>query len=149
MAEKKISNSEDVVEKTDARKNSAKAEKCRRKFLRFFPKGFYDDKYVDWERGFKWTAHEKWREQLDQKTFQALLKDENFTEIAARAVRLESKTNLLFSFEKMALRDAVKTPEGARLFAEGLYDFIYGAYSQRNTKYARSKIKLLRATLSF
>jgi hypothetical protein len=27
----------------------------------------------------------------------------------------------------MALRDAVKPPEGARLFAEGLYEFIYGA----------------------
>jgi len=24
--------------------------KCRRKFLGFFPKGFYDEKYIDWER---------------------------------------------------------------------------------------------------
>src|SRR5213075_703023 len=36
-------------------------------------------------------------------------------------------TNLLFSFEKMALRDAVKPAAGARAFAEGLYDFFYGA----------------------
>ena len=27
--------------------------RCRRKFLRFFPKGFYDEKYLDWERGYK------------------------------------------------------------------------------------------------
>jgi hypothetical protein len=33
----------------------------------------------------------------------------------------------LFSFEKMALRDAVKSPAGARAFAEGLFDFLYGA----------------------
>ncbi len=26
----------------------------------------------------------------------------------------------------MALRDAVKSPEGARTFSEGLYDFLYG-----------------------
>ena len=47
-------------------------------------------------------------------------------EIAARAVRLESRTNLLFSFEKMALRDAVKPVAGAGLFAEGLFDYVYG-----------------------
>jgi hypothetical protein len=35
-------------------------------------------------------------------------------------VAIESRTNLLFSFEKMALRDAVRTGAGARLFAEGL-----------------------------
>ncbi len=34
-----------------------------------------------------------------------------------RAVRIESRTNLLFSFEKMALRDAVKSKTGARGFA--------------------------------
>jgi hypothetical protein len=106
---------------------STDVKNCRRKFLGFFPKGFADKKYIDWERGYKWKAHEQWNEQLNKKTFSALLKDENFAEIAARAVRLESRTNLLFSFEKMALRDALKTPEGARLFAEGLYAFIYGA----------------------
>jgi hypothetical protein len=42
------------------------------------------------------------------------------------AVRIESRTNLLFSFEKMALRDAVKTTEGAKAFAIGLFDYIYG-----------------------
>lgn len=51
---------------------------------------------------------------------------EKFAEIALRAVRIESRTNLLFSFEKMALRDAVKSPAGARSFAEGLYDFLHG-----------------------
>ena len=42
------------------------------------------------------------------------------------AVRIESRTNLLFSFEKMALRDAVKPPEGARAFAKGLFAFVHG-----------------------
>lgn len=50
-------------------------------------------------------------------------------EIASRAVRVESRTHLLFSFEKMALRDAVRAEAGAQLFAEGLYDLLYGAES--------------------
>lgn len=101
--------------------------RCRRKFLRYFPEGFYDDKYIHWERGYKWEAHEKWYEVLGRAEHRKLLRDGEFAEVAARAVRIESRTNLLFSFEKMALRDAVKSPEGARLFAEGLYDFLHGA----------------------
>jgi hypothetical protein len=34
---------------------------------------------------------------------------------------------MLFSFEKMALRDAVRSEEGARIFATGLYDFLHGS----------------------
>ena len=105
---------------------TADAMRCRRKFLRFFPGGFYDETYLAWERNYKWEAHEQWNEMLNRAAYRALLKNGEFAEVAARAVRLESRTNLLFSFEKMALRDAVKPPEGARSFAEGLYEFIYG-----------------------
>jgi hypothetical protein len=110
-----------------SRGSSAGARKCRSKFLHYFPGGFRDETYIAWERGYKWEAHEAWNETLNQAEYRALLRRGEFAEIAARAVRLESKTNLLFSFEKMALRDSVKPPEGARLFAEGLYEFIYGA----------------------
>ena len=102
------------------------ARRCRRKFLRFFPKGFLDKKYIDWERGYKWKAHQQWIEGLNRRTHRALLQENRFTEIAARAVRVESRTNLLFSFEKMAVRDAVKSAAGAQLFAEELYEFLYG-----------------------
>jgi hypothetical protein len=106
---------------------SSTALRCRRKFLRFFPRGFRDETYIAWERGYKWEAHEQWGQVLGRAALRSLLREEEFAEVAARAVRVESRTNLLFSFEKMALRDAVKSPEGARLFAEGLYDFLYGA----------------------
>ena len=108
-------------------KSLAGAARCRRKFLRFFPEGFRDETYLDWERNYKWTAHEQWNATLDQNDFQSLLRRERFVEIANRVVRIESRTNLLFSFEKMALRDAVKSREGAQAFATGLYDFLYGA----------------------
>jgi len=105
---------------------SASIVACRRKFLRFFPNGFADEKYISWERGYKWNAHEKWNAQLNRREYEALLRKKDFAEIANRAVKIESPTNMLFSFEKLALRDAVKSNEGARLFAEGLFDFLHG-----------------------
>lgn len=111
------------------KKSGTGAERCRRKFLRFFPAGFRDETYVDWERGYKWEAHERWEQELGDAEFRSLLKRKQFDEIARRAVTIESRTNLLFSFEKMALRDAVRLGDGARMFAEGIYEFVYGKRS--------------------
>ena len=103
------------------------AEKCRRKFLKQFPGGFNDETYLEWERNYKWHAHVMWEAVLNHAAFRNLLRDEQYAEIAAHAVRIESRTNLLFSFEKMALRDAVRPAEGAKAFATGLYHFLHGA----------------------
>jgi hypothetical protein len=110
---------------------SAGAMRCRRKFLRFFPGGFRDEKYISWERGYKWESHERWEEALGQAEFRRLLRAREFTEIASRAVRVEqrSRHSMIFSFEKMALRDAIKSEAGARSFAEGLYEFLHGSGS--------------------
>ena len=104
----------------------AAAQRCRRKFLRFFPAGFGDETYVEWERGYKQEAHERWTAALGRLEYRALLNRGEFEAIAATAVKIESRTNLLFSFEKMALRDAVRPADGARAFAEGLYELLYG-----------------------
>src|SRR4051812_24384136 len=85
-----------------------KREKCRKKFLRFFPGAFADSKYFGWERNYKWEAHLAWTGNLNERVFKELLSLKEYHEIVKRATALESKTNLLFSFEKMALRDAVK-----------------------------------------
>jgi len=102
------------------------ALRCRRKFLRFFKRGFHDDTYIEWERGYKWSAHEAWQRSLGESEYRRRLNEEDFAGIAADAVRVESRTNLLFSFEKMALRDALKSSGGARRFTEGLFDYVYG-----------------------
>jgi hypothetical protein len=104
----------------------ARARKCRRKFLRIFPGGFQDATYIDWERAYKWQAHLRWREALARPQFESLLEQGEFESIARHAITIESRTNLLFSFEKMALRDAVRTRDGARVFAQGLYALLYG-----------------------
>ena len=101
-------------------------ERCRQQFLRFFPNGFTDETYLDWERSYKVEAHERWKLELNQAAFRALLKAREFDEIATRAIRIESRTNLLFSFEKMALRDAVRSRDGARRFADGLFGLLHG-----------------------
>lgn len=101
-------------------------EKSQRKFLKYFKKGFQDQLYHDWERGYKEQAHARWQETLNEKEFKSLLDKGQYSEIARRVVNIESKTNLLFSFEKMAIRDAVKSDKGAQLFAEGLFEYIYG-----------------------
>ena len=105
---------------------SPEARRCRRKFLRFFPGGFQDETYLAWERDYKWNASREWDRMLNREKFSALLREGDHTEVALRAVRIEARTNLIFSFEKMALRDAVKPAEGARMFATGLYDFLHG-----------------------
>jgi hypothetical protein len=101
------------------------ARECRAKFLRFFPKGFTDETYLDWERNYKAQAHERWDEVLNPAAFRALMRAGDYGTIANHAVRIESRTNLLFSFEKMALRDAVKSEAGARTFAEALYGYLH------------------------
>jgi hypothetical protein len=105
---------------------STEARKCRRKFLRFFPRGFNDETYLDWERNYKWDAHERWTLGLSKPTFCALLDAGDYDHIAKLAVAIESRTNLLFSFEKMALRDAVRDRGGAKVFAHGLWEYLHG-----------------------
>lgn len=102
--------------------------RCRRKFLTFFPGGFEDETYLAWERDYKVDVHKEWRKALGPAEFRRLRDAGEHAEIAARAMRVEqrSRHSMLFSFEKMALRDAVKTPEGARAFAEGLHGFLHG-----------------------
>ena len=107
------------------------ARRCRRRFLKFFPAGFRDETYVEWEREYKWDAYEKWCASLRRGAFRSLLDAGDYATVAKHAVSIESRTNLLFSFEKMALRDAVKTPAGARLFACGLWDFLHGTGSDQ------------------
>ena len=65
-------------------------------------------------------------ESLSRRVFRRLLNASEFDEVSSRAIRALSGTNLLFSFESMALRDAVKTRNGSKDFATGLYEFLYG-----------------------
>lgn len=127
-------------------KVSPAAKRSRRKFLRAFPRGFRDETYLDWERNYKWEAHKEWRQSLSKPLFARLIKAKKCSQIAATAIRIESRTNLLFSFEKMALRDAVRSADGARDFSIALFDLLHGSGSleARFDKWISSLAKLPR-----
>jgi hypothetical protein len=122
------------------------ALRCRRKFLRLFPDGFHDPEYVELERDYKWKAHEAWVAALAPERFRAMLARGQYSQVARQASSIESRTNLLFSFEKMALRDAIRSPAGARLFSQGLYDWLHGRGTgeQRFTRWVEAVAQLPR-----
>jgi hypothetical protein len=111
-----------------ARASAPGAVRATKKFLRYFPGGFRDETYLAWEREYKWQTHERWEDALNREEFRRLLERREYAEVAARAVWTEqrSRHSMIFSFEKMALRDAVKSAAGANGFAQGLYDFLHG-----------------------
>jgi hypothetical protein len=100
--------------------------RARKKFLNVFPGGFSDPDYVELERSYKLNAHLAWEQSLSKPQFARLLKERKYAEIATTAIRIESRTNLLFSFEKMALRDAVRDRDAAKTFSTALFDLLYG-----------------------
>ena len=79
-----------------------------------FPSGLRDETYLDWEWSYKWRAHHEGQWVLNRNAYQRKLSQGKFLEIGRDAVIIESRTNLLFSFEKMAIRDGLKSERGAR-----------------------------------
>jgi hypothetical protein len=102
------------------------ASRSRHKFQLYYPNGFNDEVYQVAERGVKERAFLEWHTELNPAAYRRLLARGEYGRIVDIALRIESRCNLLFSFEKMALRDAVKAPADARLFATALYAFLYG-----------------------
>ena len=63
---------------------------------------------------------------MGEATFRRLIDSRQFEVVARLASSIESRTNLLFSFEKMALRDAVRSAAGAQAFSSALFEFLHG-----------------------
>jgi hypothetical protein len=109
--------------------NASGAMRCRRKFLRHFPEGFRDEDYLALEREYKWESHLRWQAALAIDEFVRLLEQGEFRRIATKAARVEqlSRHSMIFSFEKMALRDATSSEAGAEAFSRGLFDLLHGS----------------------
>jgi len=102
------------------------ARRCRRKFLRFFPGGFQDETYLAWERDYKWNANREWEPHAESGCLLSIAARRRLCRGCIARGKDRSADQPDFSFEKMALRDAVKSGAGARMFATGLYDFLHG-----------------------
>lgn len=120
------------------------AGRCRQKFELYYPEGFVDDAYLIAERAAKERAHQAWRVQLGPGDFRKLLARGAYRQIADTALRLEAQAGLLFPFEKMALREALRSAAGARLFAHELYPFLYerGGMERRFGDWAQAVAEL-------
>jgi len=114
-------------------RGSAAVARCRRKFLRYFRRGFQDPTYLEWERDYKVAVHDRWQEVLGKSRLELLITEERFREAALLAVQVEQRSRhpMLFSFEKMALRDAIRSESGAREFVLGLHAFLHGKAPRR------------------
>src|SRR4051812_32129001 len=70
------------VAATGTAKHFLTHEHAVRKFLDYFPKGFYDAKYVANERDYKLEASDLWSKNLGERPFQKLLNDGEYEELA-------------------------------------------------------------------
>ena len=97
-------------------------------FLQEFPGGFEGERLRFHERDHKRRIHAEALEQLGAGVFKELLAAGNHAEICTRAQRLtgSQQNAMIFSHEKMALRNGLQTPEAQKLFAERLLDVLHG-----------------------
>jgi len=95
-------------------------------FLATFPEGFSDPKYLKDERNYKVEAHQLMTELLGPRPFAKLLKAKEHDGIVSRALKVVSKTNLIFPQEKMALNDGLKSDEAKSSFSNCLHDLLHG-----------------------
>jgi hypothetical protein len=98
---------------------------CRKKFLRLYPKGFQDEKYYKKERQLKEEAYLSFQNSLEMVRYNQLLQQGKYKEIVGTVLRIEAETRLLSSQELVNIRHAVAPAESAKLFATGLFDYVY------------------------
>lgn len=108
-------------------------------FLRDYPEGFYDQAYLKGERNLKVAAHELTLSLFDPEQMETLLGQKDYEELSKRALKVVNATNLIFPNEKLALKNGLKDSKNRELFAESLYQLLYGkeAMEERFRAFAR------------
>lgn len=96
-------------------------------FLKAYPGGFDDPRYLADERAYKVEASKSLQADLGRDTLEALLRAGDAEAVCLLAKKLLAKTNLAFPNEKMALTDGFKKGEEAKQhFAAALDILLYG-----------------------
>ncbi|HIJ81250.1 MAG TPA: DUF3553 domain-containing protein [Desulfuromonadales bacterium] len=135
----------------DKSKKFVSLPQAKAEFLLLFPEGFSDTEYFREERDYKVVAHELMQTQLGKEQYEELLAKADYTEICRRALQVANKTNLIFPNEKMALKDGLQQDASKKLFAEDLFELLYGSASQqlRFERFAKTldKIKAAKWTI--
>ena len=126
-----VSKARSTVTKPQATGKYATHQDAVAGFLKVFPLGFNDPKYLadeaTGERAYKVKSHALWNETLNKQEFERLIASGNYEQAVQRAKQVESGVNLLHpQFERAALWGAVREPQAAEDFSRGLFDLIYG-----------------------
>lgn len=95
-------------------------------FLRRFPGGFEDSRYLEEERNPKVEAGALLASTLGPADFTALLGKKDFGEVAKRALAVVNATSLILPGEKTLLRDGLADKRGREQFARALHDLLHG-----------------------
>lgn len=108
---------------------------CIKRFLRLFPEGFYDPAYLGavnntGEREYKVAASEAAKLLLNKSEWQRLATENNYAEICRRMSKIDSRTNLLHSFEKIKWHGALKDAHFQKVIADAFYEDLYGLGSR-------------------
>lgn len=101
-------------------------------FHKLFPDGFYDPAYLTTdpkrgERHYKEVARDLALSLLNESVWSELASAGQYAEICQRLAKVESKTNLLHSFEKIKWHAALKDVLLQRSLADALFNDLYGA----------------------
>ena len=117
---------------------------CVGRFHKLFPDGFYDATYLSEdpkvsERRYKVAASELAKSLLNEEAWSELANRGDFAEVCRRLAKVESKTNLLHSFEKIKWHAALKDEALQPQLSNALFRDLYGARSRevRFTELAR------------
>ncbi|OLN24818.1 hypothetical protein DVDV_3899 [Desulfovibrio sp. DV] len=96
-------------------------------FLKMYPGGFDDPRYISQERANKIDASKLLHDTLGCATLETLLRAGDFDAVCTLAKKLLTKTSLIFPNEKTALADGLKRGnEQKELFAKALDILLYG-----------------------
>lgn len=98
---------------------------CIRYFEQLFPGGFYSAEYLNNERDYKTRAAEFAQGVLSEAAWRDLLEQGDVAEICNRLGKIEAKTNLLHSFEKIKWHAALKEPSLQEPIARALFDEVF------------------------
>ena len=112
---------------------------CVQYFLKLFPGGFDDPNYLSvntgaGERAYKLAASQLASTLLSKPAWEELSSTGNFDEICKRLGTVESKTNLLHTFEKIKWHAALKNPQLQQPLADALFNDLYGS-ADRQTRF--------------
>ena len=113
-------------------------------FLKYFPAGFKDPKYIERERAMKLRACSLYADTLGDGKAEKLLKAGDIGEVRDLALKVLAETGfLLFLTESMAFRDGLKDDEAAHRFFKALFTLLSSGLDEERFDALKEALQLM------